>query len=498
MKKLKRIKEYFSFKKMNEEIRGYGFSYSFKNYLTMLILLEAATVVAGLLYGLKPVYMIPVCIAAFCCIPSLVRAQFEFMDKQKRFNDVDIYIHQMLNSFQRIPKINQALDDTSRVVNGRMRECVIEAAERIRHGRSSTIYEDGLEVVEDEYRTARISTLNKFLVNVEKQGGQYQGALYILQKDFDRWVKRVYKFQAKVKRTRTDILFGIIISFVLGGASAIMAIVFSKSGGADAGINMDITSDITYQISSVIFFIACLVFFTYTQKKYNGDWLDRERTDTQIMKDYDMAFKADISKRRHEALIVCIFFVIIAAIFMLLGGFMVYVGLYILVGAVFILFTPDISRRSAFKRCVNDVHNAFSEWLRDVALNLQQDTLRNSIKSSYDNCPAILKASLAQFIKELDETPGAVEPYYHFLSEFKILEISSTVRTLYGFENIAEDEVDEKINALIEKNLELVDEYEENSSSDRLSVMNFSQKFPLVLVGGKIAIDMLVLIQNYL
>lgn len=47
MKKLKRIKEYFSFKKMNEEIRGYGFSYSFKNYLTMLILLEAATVVAG-------------------------------------------------------------------------------------------------------------------------------------------------------------------------------------------------------------------------------------------------------------------------------------------------------------------------------------------------------------------------------------------------------------------------------------------------------------------
>ena len=60
MKKLKRIKEYFSFKKMNEEIRGYGFSYSFKNYLTMLILLEAATVVAGLLYGLKPVYMIPV------------------------------------------------------------------------------------------------------------------------------------------------------------------------------------------------------------------------------------------------------------------------------------------------------------------------------------------------------------------------------------------------------------------------------------------------------
>lgn len=78
------------------------------------------------------------------------------------------------------------------------------------------------------------------------------------------------------------------------------------------------------------------------------------------------------------------------------------------------------------------------------------------------------------------------------------MEISSTVRTLYGFENIAEDEVDEKINALIEKNLELVDEYEENSSSDRLSVMNFSQKFPLVLVGGKIAIDMLVLIQNYL
>ena len=116
-----------------------------------------------------------------------------------------------------------------------------------------------------------------------------------------------------------------------------------------------------------------------------------------------------------------------AAIFMLLGGFMVYVGLYILVGAVFILFTPDISRRSAFKRCVNDVHNAFSEWLRDVALNLQQDTLRNSIKSSYDNCPAILKASLAQFIKELDETPGAVEPYYHFLSEFKILEISSKI-----------------------------------------------------------------------
>ena len=65
-------------------------------------------------------------------------------------------------------------------------------------------------------------------------------------------------------------------------------------------------------------------------------------------------------------------------------------------------------------------------------IHLQDEPLQAAVRETYKDCPVVMKESLGRFIYELEETPSSVKPYYEFMSEFGILDISSTVRMLYS------------------------------------------------------------------
>ena len=109
-----------------------------------------------------------------------------------------------------------------------------------------------------------------------------------------------------------------------------------------------------------------------------------------------------------------------------------------------------------------------------------------------------MKESLENFINAIELDPSDVTPYYNFLGEFQVPDISASVRTLYGLSELDHTNMDEEINKMIARNYEMQDRHETLKGTDYLSMMKFSEYIPVFFVSLKMGLDMILLISNYL
>jgi hypothetical protein len=448
--------------------------------------------IVSCIYRMDRVYQIVIMLVGLGVVPLIIFYHYYQKRENIRFNQVDVYIHQMAYSFQRSPKIITALKDTYRIAEGNLKEVVLRAAACMESDDSPQIYREALAIIEREYPCDRIYTLHRFLISIEERGGEYSQPLAILLEDFDRWVRRVYKYQEDMKHVKINSSIGIIISCVL----ASMSIMISTMLGDTAVISMDITHLDTYQVETLCYMIFNVVYFVYVLVHYSRDWITPVRDDKKIMKDYKVAF-SNQSKALNIArwVILAVMVILAFGAYKLFGAFQACtVGI---IGLV-LYFMPLINKNRAMERLKDDVYTGFSEWLREVAVNLSHAPLQAAIQESYATCPAVIKPSLARFIFELDENPADVTPYYTFLKEFRILDISSTVKTLYSITENETQNLSEVIGNLISRKYELVDKHESLKNQNDISVLRFAEYIPLLIVSVKIGIDMLLVISNYL
>lgn len=463
-----------------------------KNSIIYILAFMAMMIGVCITYKMNLLYITLVVVLGLFCMPVILFHIYLQKKENIRFNDVDIYIHQMSYSFQRSPKIVTALKDVSKIVSGRMKQVVDQAIYEIEINQSSDIFQKSLGIIEKEYDCQRVKTLHRFLISIEEKGGHYNHSLEILLLDFDKWVKRVYKYQEDIKHIKTNSVIGILISCVLASISVMISSMLSGI----SEITMDISNNTIYQIVSMAFIMGCIIYYTYLQVRHCNNWLRSKRDENKIMKDYEFAFgKKPTSVKRFEWIAglasVCI--AVCAAIWIHL-----FVGIVFLAVAVCIVWTPKINKKSALLRLQEDIYIAFSEWLRDVVINLAEEPLHAAIVETYNSCPVVMKPSLGKFIYELEESPTDVRPYYNFLSEYEILDISSTVKMLYSISELDYENIDTTMNTLIKRNYEMIDKHEEVKNQNSISVMQFAEYIPMVFVSLKISADMLLVITNYL
>ena len=148
------------------------------------------------------------------------------------------------------------------------------------------------------------------------------------------------------------------------------------------------------------------------------------------------------------------------------------IAVYTAIIIVTFLVFPVINKQNSKKRVIANLRNSFSDWLRNVALNLENKPLIAAIEDTYDDCPYIIKLSLDDFIRDIEANPSDIKPYYEFLSEYKQTDIMSTVRTLYSV-----SELDYK---------------------DRISVLKFMEYIPVFFMALKMSVDMMLIISIYL
>lgn len=479
-------------KNIKNIVKQYGYLYPAKKYIAGYIGTAVLLALIMYIYNIGLIYALFVFGTLIIVFPALLNTHYMSLHRLRQFSDVDIYIHQMAYSFKRQPKINVALEDTKKVVSTKMATEIEKALKMLMYAETEKVYEDALKIIEKKYSCNRVITLHKFLINIEMKGGLYENSLDILITDFDRWVKRVYKYQIDIKRVRNNSVIGLFLSFILASVSILVNMVLSKN----SQLNINITSEILYQITSTVFLILCILYFVYMQMQCNRNWLGENNEGKNIKKDYDMAFHTDVNKLFFKALPLYLF---VGALALVVFFSKMYIAFFLIVLLlVFFLMVPQMNKKSAFRRLQKQVYQVFSDWLRDVSLNLSEEPLQVAIEDTYDNCNYMIKESLEKFIYGIEENPSDVKPYYDFLREYKVNDISSTVKTLYSLSSQESDFADNTINTLIERNYSLMDRYEYIKNKDTISVMKFAEYIPTFFVSFKVAIDLILVITNYL
>lgn len=494
MKKIKyrNVRQYFSYRRIQQKAGESGAACTPQGYAGIFGAVIVITVLTGWFYRLQPIWIFMVMAAGILCIPAVTAAYFSGKEKKKKFHDVDVYIHQMIYSFERQPKILTALEDTLKVTDHKMKNCIIAAIQEMQYGTTKDVYRMALKNIEKEYACSRITTLHTFLTQVEEKGGEYKSSLEILRCDADHWVKRVYQFQEEIRRIKQTTAIGVVLSFLMASVSVLVTYICENT----SEIRLDITHEPLYQVVSCTFLILCMMYYTYMQIRYDCDWLVKQRSDKAAERDYQMAFHTDL-KKLHRSLIPIL--VIMAGI----SGILAYYGWYLwcavaAVCGIYLWIVPQINRQAALKRLKKDLYYSFADWLRDVALNLSEESLAMAIEDTYDTAPVIMKESLEQFIYAIEENPSDVTPYYSFLNQFEVTDISSSVRILYSLSENDAQSIDTTIKTLLTRNYELMNQYETADNADHISIMRFSEYIPTFFVAVKVAADMLLVITNYL
>lgn len=489
---MKKLINYFSPHSLTSDISLYGYSFSLKTYIISIIAVISCITMISLIFQLQPVYILAIVLCGVIMLPWLIRKKYMNNHRLKEFSDVDIYLHQMVYSFIRNPKIHTALSDTYAVADGRLKKLIQEALDELEYSMSEYVYEEALGIIENNYQCSRIRTLHRFLISVETKGGRYKNALQVLLKDFDRWVKNIYEYEYELKLIKRDTTIGIFISIALSAITMFMCLVLNRYSTTSS----DITYDYVFQISTAIFLILCILFYAYTQTHYGKDILNQTKKDTQCIKDYKNAYESHIS----SLIIKILPFIAIASALLVYTIIAKYylIAVYTAIIIVTFLVFPVINKQNSKKRVIANLRNSFSDWLRNVALNLENKPLIAAIEDTYDDCPYIIKLSLDDFIRDIEANPSDIKPYYEFLSEYKQTDIMSTVRTLYSVSELDEKGIDETISTLIQRNNELINKQTELDYKDRISVLKFMEYIPVFFMALKMSVDMMLIISIYL
>lgn len=369
----------------------------------------------------------------------------------ERFKDGVMYMEQMIYSFKKQPKIRLALQDAQKIGSSEVKELLEEVIVNIDTNESENIYEEALELVEKEYKCKRIRSLHKFLIKIEEHGGEYDNYIDILLQDIKDWNDRTLLFIKNVERVKRNVLISVFSTVITCGFMAY--IVPSEYSYTPSPI---------YQVASTIMLLMMMGSYLLIVKKMNFDWLKEEQSlnNNQIMRYYNLVEK----------------------------GYEDYDSLS---------WSEKLSYKSAKKRMEKELSKCFPDWIREVAINLQNDTVQSAIENSYENSPFILQRPIRKLLLDFEKYPVGIEPYDNLLREFDLDEIKSSMKMFYSINELGKEQSDQQINSILDRNNKLAGHAEEMKNQDQIGAASMLATIPMIVGIVKIMIDMILMIMVF-
>ena len=415
-------------------------------YFRKYIYIIAIVVGIAFAYKLKMPIVLTIGVVTTLLMPTLYKEEKKKIYYKKKFEDLISYMEQMCYSFKKSGKIRPSLIDAQKISDGEMKEIIEEVVVNIDSKMNEDIYEQALKILEEEYYCKRLVSLHEFIIKIEKQGGKFEEYINIILSDIKEWSDRTELFRRDIDRIRRNVLISIGATLLTCG---FMAYLIPKE--------YSFTGNIVYQISSMIIILIMLVIYIFVYKKLNIDWLKEESflNPEMVDKYYDL-----ITKSQNEK----------------------------------IKFMDKLSINKVKKRMRREISKVFPDWLRQVALNLQQQTVQSSIENSYDEAPYILKRPIRHLLIDFEEYPIGIEPYDNFLHELNMPEIQSSLKMFYCINELSKEETYKQTNAIIDRNNKMLKQAEEMKNKDRIGLAGTLSAGPMMVGVVKIIIDMVLMI----
>jgi hypothetical protein len=401
-----------------------------------------------LIYRLNVINIL-LCMAAAVLLN--ISIQKENVKKKKysdKFHDVILYMEQIIYSFKKQPKIRLALSDAQKVSSNRMKEAIEEVILNIDSKMSENIYEESLSIIQKDYDCKRLRSLHEFIIKIEKHGGDYERYIDILLEDIKEWGDRVSMFMKSVERVKRNVVISIFSTFITCG---FIAYLIPKDYGY--------TKHFVYQLSATIMIILMMVSYLIVAKKLNIDWIKEKKSlsENVVVRYYMLAEK----------------------------GYSDYGSLSVM---------EKLSYKKTVKTLEREIEKNFPDWIRDVAINLQNDTVQSAIENTYEKLPFVLKRPVRKLLVDFEKYPVGIEPYDLFLKEFQLDDIKSSVKMFYSINELGKEDTDKQISSIIDRNNKITRQAEEMKNKDRIGAATMYTALPMMIGVLKIMVDMLLMI----
>lgn len=493
MKKKKiRVLRLLSHKNLEREVHIYGYHYSSKTHMLLIVGVLTGSVALGLVFRLKAPYVLAVVLAALFLLPILILLMYQRMYEQKRFLEAGEYVDQMLYSFLKHQKIYEALKDCMRVMKeGQMYEALKRAVAHIDRGVADTdagVLREALALVEESYPCEKIQVADEFMLRVEERGGEYEHSISLLLQDTEIWRRSSYALQADKKQRHIEVVLCVLFSTVL--CSAVLY-ALNWAGSLFPGVgDFDIFSYGLIQVSSTFLIIFHLFVFYKSSKSLTADWLEdkEEGNETLVLSSYRTVMNYDEEKERKKSLIFAAPF-FIAALPLILFSKPVPAVLCLL-AAVFLLFQHRIGYRLASKTVEKELYVRFPQWMMDLALLMQNNNVYVSLQKSMENVSELFLPELQTLLERIEERPEDVESYTVFFGKFGIREITSCMQMLYAAAETGNGDVGTQVENLILR-IQKMQENARKASGERAKFkLDMIFSYPVAAACAKMAVDM--------
>lgn len=462
-----------------------------RNVFFELIFVTAAAALLGYLYRLKPFFCLVLFGAEAAALPAWKKSRRRQAGQQKRFEEANLYIEQVLYSFRKSSKILAALTDVEKLfLTGTMAECIREAVVAIRNvNNGENFMERSLELIETEYPARRILYAHRLMVKTERIGGSCEASIRILLKDRNVWEKETVLYQKRCQMQRRNITAAILLSCLLCLLTPVLC------QGALQGIR--VTDSMIYQISTVLMLSAGMAIYLYTEKYFTRDWLqDAKETETmRSLQRYEKIVGYNFEAERKKSLRWSAA-AGMTAVLLAFGDCWIFAGICMF-AAFLLLFQHRFDYALAKRSVVHELRKVFPEWLMEVSLLLQTENVANSIRKSVEHAPELLKPELRELAEKLEDSPESNLPYSEFLREFSIPEVSSAMGMLYSLSDGGGADADVQIEEILSRNAEWMAEAEAAANQDRAGRMYLLFLLPALLGAMKMIVDMTLILFSF-
>lgn len=477
--KLKHALSMFRFKFLEEEIQTYGYKVSGFVLVQIFFVMAILCLIVSFAFGLHVIPTILMILCGLLFTPKLILNQYHQKSEQRRFDDANTYVEQMLYSFNQRKVISSSLVDVqSEFKDSAMRKTLAKAIETID---KENDVEKGLNIIYKAYPCSKIRTLHKFMLSAESVGGDFKKTIDLLNQDRAAWKKRKDKKIIMKKHLKK------IVTGAIAATLAICALFLHQLPEFMSIIDADII-----QYSTVVIWLIDLILYV------RADSINAKG----ILEEKDV-FNTKDSKRRYQRVVtydpklevktsikLAILPVILMIVAFVKKNYGVGCGMILL--SLFMIYQHQIGFNITKKQATKEIQATFPQWMIDVALLIQTHSVKSALYYSIPNAPVILQDELAIFYNRINEEPHSVDPYIDFMKDFEVPQITSAMKMLYSIAEGEGGEPDEQISEIIRQNNNMLDIAEEIADEDSLSSLIALKMAPALVGGAKLMIDMFV------
>lgn len=494
MKKLIRFLKRLNPRELALEVHVYGYDFSWKTHIQILICSLFLIGAVGILFQLKTTYMIGIVVSMMFMLPIFIVDTYKRMFEQKRFADAASYVEQMLYSFQKNQKIVAALKETGEVFeNGRMKEALEEAIAYLERGVAQSekgTLREALAVIEKEYPCQKIHVAHELFLSSEEYGGVAENSILLLLEDVENWKRRGYHLQADKKRSHTDNVISIVVAVVMCAVA-----LYALNGMGDFFPTADKVSVFSIeiiQISSFCFIIFMLWVLMKSLGSMTSNWLQSGQLhkNEYLLMCYEAIINYHKTGKKRKQIIgnILCFFIMILGFFRKKKGLML-IGCVVI---IYMLVQRRIRYRIAMRDIRDEVYMTMPQWLMELALLLQNNNVQVSVTKSISGASPIIQIELQKLLKRLENAPDALASYTGFCKDFDVPEAQSMMKMLHAISESGTGNVSVQINNLIlcvQKMQNIADEIRNKNIALRMKMI-FT--YPVLAATVKLLVDLTI------